>query len=64
MNESTSVREEWDTDALRRDFEVIGFLAPYVAVRRKADGVVGSLQFTHSPRVYFGFVADTAQVIA
>jgi len=48
----------WDTDALRREFDVIGFMAPFVVVKRKADGVKGSLEFTHSPRVYFNFVAD------
>ena len=45
----------WDTDQLRQDFEVIGFLAPLVVVRRKADGVKGSLEFQHSPRFYFRF---------
>ena len=48
----------WNTDGLQRDFEVIGFAAPFVVVVRKADGVKGSLEFTHSPRVYFNFVAD------
>ncbi len=45
----------WDTDELQRDFEVIGFLAPFVGVRRRADGVRGSLLFQASPRFYFGF---------
>jgi hypothetical protein len=45
----------WDTDQLREDFEVLGFLAPFVVARRKADGVKGSLMFQHSPRFYFGF---------
>ncbi len=48
----------WDTQQLRQDFEVIGFLAPLVVVRRKADGVKGSLEFQHRPRYYFNFVAD------
>jgi len=48
----------WDTDALRRDFEVLGFAAPFVVVRRRADGVLGSLEFTHNPRVYFGWKED------
>jgi hypothetical protein len=47
----------WDTEQLSQDFEVIGFMAPLVVVRRRADGVKGSLQFQHSPRFYFGFVA-------
>jgi hypothetical protein len=28
------------------------------AALRKSDGVKGSLEFTHNPRVYFNFVAD------
>ncbi len=48
----------WDTEALQRDFEVVGFMAPFVVVRRRADGVRGSLLFRHSPRVYYSFEAD------
>jgi hypothetical protein len=51
--------QKWDTEELQRDFEVTGFLAPFVVVRRRSDGAVGSLQFTHSPRVYFGWKADS-----
>jgi hypothetical protein len=28
---------------------------PLVVVRRKADGVKGSLEFQHNPRLYFTF---------
>ena len=45
----------WTTDQLSVDFEVIGFSAPLVVVRRKADGVKGSLEFQHNPRMYFNF---------
>jgi hypothetical protein len=45
----------WDTQELAKDFEVIGFMAPYVVVRRKADGVKGSLEFQNCPRIYFNF---------
>ena len=45
----------WDTNQLREDFEVMGFAAPLIVVRRKSDGVRGSLFFQHSPRFYFGF---------
>jgi hypothetical protein len=45
----------WDTDQVRNEFEVIGFMAPLVGVRRKSDGVKGSLMFQHHPRFYFGF---------
>jgi hypothetical protein len=45
----------WTTDELGQDFEVIGFMAPLVVVRRKADGTKGSLEFQHNPRIYFNF---------
>ena len=45
----------WDTDQMMEDFEAIGFGAPLVVVRRRADGVKGSLFFQHSPRFYFDF---------
>ena len=44
------------TDEVREKFEVISFLAPFVMVKRKADGVKGTLEFTHMPRFYFNFV--------
>ena len=47
----------WDTDQLGEDFEVLGFAAPCVVVRRKADGKKGTLFFQHSPRYYFDFEA-------
>ena len=45
----------WSTDELSRDFEVIGFMAPLIVVRRKSDGQKGSLTFQHTPRFYFDF---------
>lgn len=48
----------WDTNELRRDFNVVGFAAPFVSVVRRADGKHGSLEFQHSPRLYFDFKED------
>jgi hypothetical protein len=45
----------WNTEQLSGDFEVIGFMAPLVVVSRKSDGKKGSLEFLHSPRLYFNF---------
>jgi len=45
----------WDSQELRNEFEVIGFSAPWVIVKRKSDGVKGSLEFQHDPRFYFDF---------
>ena len=46
----------WNTEELSREFEVIGFAAPFVVVRRKSDGMKGSLEFQHSPRFYFNWI--------
>lgn len=48
----------WDTAQLSVDFEVLGFMAPYIVVRRKSDGRKGSLEFQHLPRFYFNFALD------
>lgn len=48
----------WNTDELARDFEALGFLAPFVVVRRKSDGQKGSLMFQHHPRFYFNWQPD------
>lgn len=48
----------WDATQLSQDFEVLGFMAPYVVVKCKSDGRKGSLEFQHHPRFYFNFVLD------
>lgn len=48
----------WDTDEMTRDFEVEGFMAPFIVVRRKADGQRGSLLFVPWPRLYYSFKED------
>jgi hypothetical protein len=52
--------QTWTTAELQREFEIQGYLAPFVVVKRRSDGAVGALEFTHSPRVYFGWKADTS----
>ena len=47
--------QTWTTEQLREEFEVEGFMAPFVVVRRKRDGVRGTLMFLHAPRVFFDF---------
>lgn len=49
----------WTTAEATTEFDFEGFGAPYVVVTRKSDGVRGTLEFTHSPRFYFGFRADS-----
>jgi hypothetical protein len=48
----------WDTAELQNEFSVIGFMSPFVVVRRRLDSVKGSLMFQHSPRFYFNFTED------
>ncbi len=50
--------QAWDTTELQQEFSVLGFMAPFVIVARKSDGVKGSLLFQHSPRLYYGFKED------
>ena len=50
--------ETWDTEQLAKDFEVIGFMAPLVVVKRKSDGKKGSLEFQNIPRFYFNWQED------
>ena len=45
----------WSTEELQQDFEALGFMAPFIVVRRRSDGVKGSLEFQHDPRLYFNF---------
>ena len=48
----------WDTRQLGEDFDVLGFMAPVVVVRKKSTGQEGSLFFQHNPRFYFDFQPD------
>ena len=50
-----SYGQVWDTQQLGEDYVVHGFLAPFVQVTRKKDGVMGTMMFQHMPRFYFSF---------
>lgn len=58
MEPQTADLPVWTTEELTRDFEVLGFAAPFVVVQRRSDGKTGTLEFAHSPRVYFGWLED------
>ena len=38
------------------EYEVLGFALGICVVRRKSDGVRGTLDFDHAPRRYYNFV--------
>jgi len=48
----------WDTGELQEEFSVLGFLAPFCVVRRRSDGVTGSVTFQNDPRYYYNFQPD------
>lgn len=48
----------WSSDEIRTEFDVKGFMAPFMVVARKSDGKKGSLEFQHAPRFYFNFQED------
>jgi hypothetical protein len=50
------IQKGWNTTELQEDFEVLGFMWGLCAVRRKADGVKGTLDFDHAPRRYYNFL--------
>lgn len=45
----------WDTTELTQDFQVKALAAPFVMVRRRSDGRLGSLLFQLHPRFYYAF---------
>ena len=51
--------EVWTTAQMQELFKAEEFSAPFVIVTRKSDGARGTLQFSHRPRYYFGFVAES-----
>lgn len=48
--------EKLTTAEVQEKYIVHSFSAPFVVVTRKSDGVSGTLEFGHSPRVYFNFI--------
>jgi hypothetical protein len=47
--------EPMNTGEMQELYEVLGFQYYMCIVKRKSDGVTGTLDFDHSPRVYFNF---------
>ncbi len=47
--------EVYNTSELNEQFDVIGFMAPFITVRRFLDNVKGTLMFQDQPRYYFSF---------
>ena len=49
----------WDTTELQEDYNVSNFCYGLCFVERKSDGQMGQLDFTHMPRFYYNFRANS-----
>jgi len=45
----------WSEEELAHEFIITAIIAPHVVARRRADDVVGTLEFTGQPPLYFNF---------
>jgi hypothetical protein len=45
----------WRAEELEQDFVVTAFIGPHVVVRRIADNVVGTMEFTRRPHLFYNF---------
>lgn len=59
-HEPEHIYQAWSTSEMTAEFEVQAFVAPFVTVMRRSDGVHGTLQFDRfdDTRYYFAWVAD------
>ena len=48
----------YDTAEMTAKFRVKHFLAPFVVVERLLDNKLGTLEFQHEPRFYYGWQPD------
>lgn len=45
----------WSQQEIAREFIIVSIVGLTVIVRRKADDVVGSLDYQNAPRLYYNF---------
>ena len=45
----------WSAEELEQYFVVTAFIGPHVVVRRIVDNVVGTLEYTRRPLLFFNF---------
>jgi hypothetical protein len=51
----------WNHEEVEHEFDLCGFIPPFVFVIRKSDGMVGTLVFQRQPKLYWGF--DPGRVV-
>ncbi len=47
--------EVYTLEELDKEFKIIGFMAPYIAVDRLSDDKRGTMMFQDRPRFYYNF---------
>ena len=52
-------RRVWTAEAFAREFELLGLLISPAIIRRKSDGLKGTIRFEGNPRVFFDFQPET-----
>jgi hypothetical protein len=45
----------WSEEGLAQEFVVAAIIAPHVVARRRADDVVGTVEFTNRPHLFYNF---------
>ena len=45
----------WTAQEFKQDFVVTAFVGPHVVVRRIADNVVGTLEYSRRPLLFYNF---------
>ena len=45
----------WSAEELEQEFVVTAFVGPHVVVRRIADNVVGTLEYSRRPLLFYNF---------
>jgi hypothetical protein len=47
--------ECWTTEEVTKEFDILGFMAPFCTAVRMETGKKGVLAFVHRPRIYYGW---------
>ncbi len=51
----------WTSEQFGQEFEILGLMISPTIVRRKSDGMRGTIQFHGDPRIFFDFRPEPKQ---
>jgi hypothetical protein len=52
---ATANEQQWTAEELADEFDLLGLFVSPTIVRRKADGMRGTIRFKGNPRLFFDF---------